>query len=150
MIVLIWSWFQLLSPDTQNTALAQAIAVECDAAKPLWPGDVYGERCASLMTAIAFRETEFRHGVRGDHGASRCELQIQDDARVEDDPFTCVRVGIQRVRESMALCPKGNELCIYAAGPRGLKEAAQVTETISRDRMALAKWLRANGMRGNK
>jgi len=138
---LVWAWMRLLEPDTQNVELASAIAAVCEVGKPLHRGDVFGERCAATLVAIAFRESGFHHGKVGDHGRSKCEFQIQGAPGVETNRLLCATIAKARVRESMAICQKGNELCLYAAGPRGLDVAREKTEAITRDRFALAKWL---------
>lgn len=145
---IVWAWMRLLSPDTQNVELADAIAAVGEVGKPLYRGDVFGERCAATLTAIAFRESGFEHGKRGDHGNARCEFQLWAAPGVESNRLLCATVAKSRVRESMAICQKGNELCLYAAGPRGLDVAREKTEAITRDRFALAKWLLQN--RGSK
>jgi len=134
----------MLAPDTQNVELADAIAAVCEVGKPLHRGDVFGEQCAATLTAIAFRESEFTHGKVGDHGNARCEFQLWSAPGVETNRLLCATVAKSRVRESMMICQKGNELCLYAAGPRGLTVAREKTEAITRDRFALAKWLMQN------
>lgn len=138
----------MLAPDTQNVELADAIAAVCEVGKPLHRGDVFGERCAATLTAIAFRESTFVHGKVGDHGNARCEFQLWAAPGVETNRLLCATVAKSRVRESMMICQKGNELCLYAAGPRGLDVAREKTEAITRDRFALAKWLLTNSRKG--
>lgn len=145
---IVWAWMRMLAPDTQNVELADAIAAVCEVGKPLHRGDVFGEHCAATLTAIAFRESTFVHGKVGDHGNARCEFQLWAAPGVETNRLLCATVAKSRVRESMMICQKGNELCLYAAGPRGLDVAREKTEQITRDRFALAKWLMAN--RGSK
>lgn len=145
---IVWAWMRLLAPDTQNVELADAIAAVCEVGKPLHRGDVFGEHCAATLTAIAFRESTFVHGKVGDHGNARCEFQLWAAPGVETNRLLCATVAKSRVRESMMICQKGNELCLYAAGPRGLDVAREKTEAITRDRFALAKWLLTNSRKG--
>lgn len=132
-------WFALLAPQRDATRLAEAI--DRNLTTPLFVGDETRVRSAALLTAIAFRESSLNEKAVGDHGKALCAFQLWAVPEANDDIDLCVSVAIERIRESMKLCPRGNELCLYAAGPRGLTTAADKTRRITSDRFNLAKWL---------
>ncbi len=129
LATLVLFWFRSLAPAVENDELGIEIA-EASIVSPL-PGET-SEGTAAILTAIAFYESGFRHGVRGDNGRARCEMQLWSAPGAEDDRATCVRVALARVRESMLICGKGNPLGIYASGPKGCRSDAAKRVSVSR------------------
>lgn len=139
LVSILFLWFGLLAPQRDTTRLAEAI--DRNLTTPLFVGDDDRIRSAALLASIAFRESSLDEKAVGDHGKALCAFQLWAVPEANDDIDLCVSVAIERIRESMKLCPRGNELCLYAAGPRGLTTAADKTRRITSDRFNLAKWL---------
>jgi hypothetical protein len=123
-----------LAPGRDHVELATAIAHVVDSEKALFLADNDHRRTASLVVAIAFRESSFRMNAKSatnDH----CALQINGHPELAGDPEGCVRIGLSMLRESMRVCP-AHPIAFYAAGPSGCSDAR--AQRISRDRMAIA------------
>lgn len=129
-----------LSPGRYHAPLAIAIARAVDAEPAIFRGDEDKHRTAALMVAVAFRESSFRADIVGDHGHAVCAFQIYDGPKLLlTDTDACAREGLRMLRESAKVDPT-NPVAFYARGPRFRSEKAQ---SISRDRMNLAKWVKA-------
>lgn len=103
-------------------ALAEAIA----ASDATWDE-------ATLLAAIAYRESSYRLRAVGDHGRSLCAYQLQGAPReVLTDAALCTRIALHSLRASARLCPS-TPLAAYAGAPCG----SLVAGRISRDRDAL-------------
>lgn len=131
-----------LQPNVDHAELSQAIATVVDAERPLFRDDVDRRRTAALVVAVAFRESSFVANAVGDHGRSFCAFQIHRSSggspALLDDPEACVRTGVAMLRTSLRVCPS-HPIAWYARGPRGC--AMPRAQRISRDRVALARWL---------
>jgi hypothetical protein len=126
-----------LAPGRDHSELGTAIAKVVLEEPPLFKGDESRIRTASLMTAIAFRESSFRNAAIGDHGHALCAFQLWDTPRdVLTDPELCTRIALQRMRQSIRACGLDNALGIYAAGPEGC--SSPHAKRISNDRMSIA------------
>ena len=140
LATIVWFWFTLLEPKTENDELAIAIATVVSEMPPLYANDPFRYREAATLTSIAWYESNFRHGVTGDHGNAHCEFQLWNAPKdVDDDRTLCVGLALERVRESMRLCPKDRPLCMYVSGPKGLH--SDRAKVVSDSRMATAKYL---------
>jgi len=129
----------LLAPSRDHAALGGVIAARVDAERPLFVDDADKRRTASLMVAIAFRESSLANGAIGDQGRSFCAYQINQGsggtrALTYDIPL-CVAAGFAMLRASMRACPSF-PVAVYAVGPAGC--SSQAGQRISRDRMWLA------------
>lgn len=156
-----------VAPGRDHTTLGTAIANVVEAEAPLFRGDHDFRRTESLIVAIAFREGSLLLSVEGDHDCKRrddakrcvekgaprsfCTMQIHDSsggsAALNADPEACIRTGLGMVRRSMRACSLV-PLAWYAVG--GPPERACVSaygEKISRDRIALAKWIHGEAVR---
>lgn len=129
LATLVLLWMRLLQPNHANEELGIEIA-EAASAAPL-QGETR-ERTAAILTSIAWYESGFRHGVRGDKGRARCEFQLWNAPEAENDRRACARIALERVRESIRICGKSNPLGIYASGPRGCKSEAAKRVSASR------------------
>lgn len=128
----------LLSPGRMHARLAIAIANAVDAGPAIFQGDADKRRTAALMVAVAFRESSLRADAVGDSGHAVCAFQIYDGPKsLLVDTDACAREGLRMLRESAKVDPS-NPVAFYARGPRYRSEKAQ---SISRDRMNLAKWV---------
>lgn len=131
-----------LSPDRDHTELGGAIAKVVEAERPLFADDGDRRRTASLVVAVAFRESSFVADAIGDHGRSFCAMQIHrssgGSAALLADAEACVRLGLSMLRTSLRVCPSA-PIAWYAAGPKGCTSAR--AQRISRDRVALAQRL---------
>lgn len=127
----------LLAPTRDHRTNAAAIATAIAAEPALFKDDASKLKTAALIVAVAFRESSFRNDVTSKtHDA--CMMQINRRPELAEDPVTCVRVGITMLRESMRMCP-AHPIAFYAEGPRGCDSPR--AQRISRDRIALAKWV---------
>lgn len=97
------------------------------AEEPIFVGRDGARRTAILMASVASLESYYRADVddfrvRGDHGRSWGLMQVQP--RVGErctDRVTCLRIGRERIRESMGYCRRtGDPLALYVSGPRCL------------------------------
>lgn len=105
------------TPDTD--ALAAAIMAEART----WDE-------ATLAAAVVFREASNRLYIVGDQGRALCAMQLHHaPLAVLTDARLCVRIGLQRLRASAALCP-AQPLAAYA----GARCGSAVAGRISRDR----------------
>lgn len=129
----------LLAPDRDHDELAGAIARVVDAELPLFANDTNKRRTASVVVAVAFRESSLRVGAVGDHGRSFCAMQVHvssgGSAELLVDADACVRKGFSMLRTSLRVCPRF-PIAWYAAGPNGCSSGH--AQRISLDRMALA------------
>ena len=145
MIALVLSLMAILSDGKQLPApqdvepIARAIAGVVESQPPLFHGKGGKDRTAALLVAIAWRESAFRLGAIGDHGASKCAMQIMGGS---DDLLTnaaeCVGQAYAQLAWSVRYCPD-SPVAGYAGGPGAcLREKPR---KISADRMQLAKWV---------
>lgn len=133
----------LLAPNRDHSVLGEAIAARVEVEAPLFKDDAEKERTAAYLVAIAFRESSLRLDVVGDHGRSFCAFQVHQSSggspRLLNDADACVGAAFAMLRTSMKVCP-AHPLAWYASGPGGCENAR--AQRISRDRFALAAWLR--------
>ena len=128
----------VLAPQRDTTDLAMAITTVVESEPPLFAHDESRVKTASLVVAVAFRESSFRNDAVGDHGRARCAFQLWDTSdEVLSDPEMCTRIAMSRLRESLQACGPRNMLGIYAAGPRGC--VSEHAKRISADRLWLAR-----------
>jgi hypothetical protein len=129
-----------LSPGRYHAPLAIAIAAAVEAAPAIFQGDADKTKTAALMVAVSFRESSFTADAVGDNGHAVCAFQIYDGPKsLLTDTDACAREGLRMLRESAKVDP-ANPVAFYARGPRYRSDSAQ---SISRDRMNLAKWAKA-------
>lgn len=135
--------------------MAQAIAHVVEDERPLFTEDESREKTTALVVAVAWREGSLRESVRGDcaektaagkciaHPRSFCTMQIHassgGDESLNEDPEKCIRTGMTMLRQSMRACPE-HPIAFYAGGPAGC--GSERVQRISRDRMALAQYIR--------
>lgn len=138
LLFTILGWMSSLAPGRDHIEAATAIATVAIEQRALFADDTDRFRTASLLTAIAFRESSLRNDVTSKTGDS-CMMQVNRRPDLASDPTECVRVAVTMLRESMRMCPD-HPLSLYAEGPRGCTSSR--AQRISRDRMALASRLR--------
>lgn len=109
-------------------SIAQDVEGVVEEVKPLFGGPKGKLRTALLVLSIASYESgEFREDVdntdgTGDHGNAHCIMQIEyplRDGETMKDRKDCIRIGIERARESMKACPNSrleDKLSVYARG----------------------------------
>lgn len=112
-------YYQEIARDVANVALDETEA-------PVFDGDHAREKTALLLLAIARYESGgFARAVDvgqklGDGGKSHCLMQVQlRPGEAIPTREACVRLGLARVRESMALCRSsapGDRLGGYVRG----------------------------------
>ena len=140
VVLLILGWMQSLAPGRDHAAVATDIAAVVLEEPPLFRDDEDRVKTASFLTAIAFRESSFKKDAVGDHGNARCLMQLWNaPVEVMTDARLCVRIGMQRLRESMRACGGENPLGTYAAGVGGC--TSEKARRISTDRLWLARRL---------
>lgn len=130
----------LLAPKRDHAELGKAIAAVVESEEPLFKDDAGKKRTAAFVVAVAFRESSFRNDVvskTNDH----CAMQVHGRPELAKDAGACVKTAMTMLRESFKMCPV-HPLAFYAEGPAGC--ASERAQRISRDRMALAKWIAAN------
>lgn len=126
-----------LAPHSDHVELGTAIADVVDARAPLFKNDADRRRTASLLVAVAWRESTFRLDAIGDHGRARCAFQLWSAPKeVLTDAHLCTSIAFDRLRESFRICGPSNMLGIYAAGSNGCSMPR--AKHISADRSALA------------
>lgn len=131
-----------LAPGRDHSRLGNAIAREVSRVDALFADDADRRRTASLVIAVAFRESSFIHDAVGDKGQSFCAMQIHRSSggtpELLEDTDACIRTAMTLLRTSIRVC-RPHPIAWYASGPSGCtNERAQ---RISRDRMALARSL---------
>ncbi|MBX3199071.1 MAG: hypothetical protein KF850_26210 [Labilithrix sp.] len=131
-----------LAPGRDHSELGGAIARAVDSNKPLFAKDDDRRRTASLLVAVAFRESTFIADAVGDKGKSFCAFQIHRSAggtpALLTDADACVQSGLTMLRTSLRVCPS-YPVAWYASGPIGCTNTR--AQRISRDRMNLAAYL---------
>lgn len=138
----------LLAPQRDHSVLDAAIAARVEMEAPLFANDSDKRKTAAYLVAVAFRESSLQLDAVGDHGQSLCAFQIGRSSggtvAMLTDADACVAKGFAMLRTSMRLCP-AFPLAWYAAGGDGAKACASVhAQRLSRDRIALSKWLVAH------
>lgn len=142
----VLSAMMLLAPGRAAETLqpvADAIADEALAAPPLFAGDDARDRTAALLVAVAFRESSFDPfavSKTGDHGL----MQANRRPDLVGDAAGSVALGLVMLRESFRMCR--DPIAFYAEGPRGCE--SDRARRISRDRIALAKWVHGKVLGG--
>ncbi len=140
LLAFVMTAMHVLAPGPDHFELATAIADEVEAAEPLFAHDEDRRRTAALVVAVAYRESTLRNDAVGDHGHSRCAMQIYDGGdELLADAHLCIRTGLAMLRIS-ARMDRLNPVAFYARGPRFASEQAK---RISRDRMVLAERVRS-------
>ena len=128
-----------LAPGRDHTELGGAIARAVLDEPALFRNDESKLKTASLLVAVAYRESSLKLDAVGDHGRSFCAYQIHESSggtkALLTDADACVRKGLSMLRESMRICP-AHPIAFYASGPGGCDNAR--AQRISRDRMAIA------------
>jgi len=142
-----------LAPSRTHDTLAGAIASRVEVENPLFKGDADRLKTASLLVAMAFRESSLKHDAVGDmrrgKPTSFCAFQIHLPAGSKtnegwtgddliEDPDKCVTVALRMLRDSMRVCP-AHPIAFYAEGPAGCTSTR--AQAISRDRLAIAQRL---------
>lgn len=73
-------------------------------------------REAALLADTAWEESRFVPNAVGDHGRALCGYQLQHaPTRVLVDLRLCTELGLERLRQSAALCPR-HPLAYYLSG----------------------------------
>ena len=121
----------ILQPNRDHSKLAAATATVIASEAPLFADDDSRIRTASLMVAVAFRESSFRDvtSATHDHGY----FQLHDRAALLGHPEAQAREALHRLRDSLAKC---SGLQAYVGGKGGCHDARATR--ISNDRLALA------------
>ena len=131
-----------LAPGRDHRELGGAIARAVDSNKPLFANDADRRRTASLLVAVAFRESTFVPDALGDNGESFCAFQIHRSSggspALLGNVDACARTGLRMLRVSLRVCPS-HPIAWYASGPIGCGNGR--AQRISRDRMNLAAYL---------
>jgi hypothetical protein len=142
-----------LAPGRSHDALSEAIVSRVEAEAPLFTGDEDKRRTASLLVAMAFRESSLRADAVGDKvngkPTSFCAFQIHlpwdrktpegwSGEELLADPQKCVTTAMRMIRASMKVC-SAHPLAWYASGPAGCESPR--AQRISRDRLAIAQHL---------
>lgn len=118
-VLIITLAMRLLAWTADVDALAAATATEAR---------TWGE--VTFVIGMAYREGSNRLGVVGDQGRALCTMQLHHAPRaVLTDARLCIRIGLERLRASRALCPSA-PLAAYAGARCGSEHA----DRISRDR----------------
>jgi hypothetical protein len=141
-MTLFWTvlaWMTLLVPSEnplyRHGALATAIVEVLERDGPLFKADPDLRRTASLLVAVAYRESTLDPAAIGDGGHSVCAFQIYDGPKqLLDDPFACTRTAHRMLKESIRI-DRAHPLAFYARGPRYQTPSARL---ISDDRIRLA------------
>lgn len=128
------TWVPPGSADTvRYEAIAEDIA-NVAAEAPVFPSTDGTARTALLMAAIASYESTFRADidgfkVKGDHGRSKGLMQVWlRPGEACDDRLACLRVGRERIRESLTACaalPFNERLGVYTMGKCGANPASR-------------------------
>jgi hypothetical protein len=127
LFYIILTWMNFLVPNVPHGELAWAVAINARSTEE-----------ASVITAVAFRESTLQLDAIGDHGRSVCAMQIHDGSReLLTDAIECVHVGAMMLRESRRQDRKF-PIAFYARGPNYQRADAR---QLSNDRMAVAKRL---------
>lgn len=124
----------LLAPERDHLEVGLAVARVVTSEPPLFPGDADRRRTASLVIAVAWRESDLQNDARSATD-DYCVMQIHRRPDLASDVEECVRVGLAMLRASIAACPSF-PIAEYAEGPRGCSSAR--AQRISRDRIAIA------------
>lgn len=135
---------EFLAPGRDHSEIGGAIARRVDAETALFREDADKRRTASVLVAIAFRESSLRLDAIGDKGTSFCSFQIHRSSggtrAMLTDADLCVGRAFEILRTSVRVC-REHPIAFYAEGPRGCSSPR--AQRISRDRMVLAARLRA-------
>lgn len=133
-----------LVPNADHSELGGAIARRVDAEPSLFREDSDKRKTASVLVAVAYRESSLRLDVVGDKGTSFCGFQIHRSSggtrAMLTDADLCVGRAFEILRTSVRVC-REHPVAFYAEGPRGCTSPR--AQRISRDRMAIAMRLRA-------
>lgn len=128
-----------LNPVPASPEIADAIADTVASEGTLFEGRDGSAKSIALMTAIAYRESNFDNHAIGDHGASVCWGQVLNGARsLGDDVRACAR-EVHRILKWSVWHSRAFPVASYARGPEGPR--MKRGQELSNDRMALAKWL---------
>lgn len=128
-----------LNPVPASPEIADAIADAVAGEGALFEGRDGSAKTIALMTAIAYRESNFDNHAIGDHGASVCWGQVLNGAKsLGEDVRACAR-EVHRILKWSVWHSKRWPVAGYARGVPG-PEMRRGRE-LSDDRMALAKWL---------
>lgn len=136
LLILIATLVAIFSPRGHHSLFVTTVAAVLDGSAPLFADDADKSKTASLLVAVAFRESSFDIAARSKTGDS-CWFQIHGRDDLAEKPEECTRVALTMLRESMRMCPD-HPLAFYAEGPNGCTSAR--AQRISADRMALARW----------
>lgn len=128
-----------LNPVPASPEIADAIADTVASEGTLFEGRDGSAKSIALMTAIAYRESNFDNHAIGDHGASVCWGQVLNGARsLGDDVRACAR-EVHRILKWSVWHSRRWPVAGYARGPNGpdMRRGRELSD----DRMALARWL---------
>jgi len=129
-----------LAPGRDHRDVAVRMASVIAEERPLFHDDADRIRTASLVCAVAWRESSFRVDAIGDEGRAFGLYQLWHAPRqVLSDVELATRLAMQRLRESMRIGGSENPLGLYAAGPRHWDSPK--ARRISADRLHIAKRL---------
>lgn len=137
LIILIATLVELLSPRADHSLFITAASTVLHNEAPLFANDSRKLKTAAFVAAVAYRESNFNFQAKSKTN-DYCAMQINGRPDLAEKPEECIKVGVTMLRESMRMCPDF-PLAFYASGPKGCTDAR--AQRISRDRMALAKWV---------
>lgn len=99
--------------DDARAASVEIARVVTEATRPLFKTR---ELDAAILLTTAFAEARFVHDAIGDGGGALCMFQLHDAPRsVLTDVAECTRIGYERVRLSVRMCPSA-PLAQYIGG----------------------------------
>jgi hypothetical protein len=111
---------------TRYASIAQDVEDVVKETKPVFDGPFARVRTALVVLAIASYESggyrEDIDNTKRTGGNAHCIMQIEfplRDGEVMRDRKDCIRIGLERARESMAACPRYpvlDQLAVYARG----------------------------------
>lgn len=147
MLHTILFWMALVSGGKTDLSLAMATDQVVAEEPPIFPGDVSKAKSAAIVIVTMWQESRFDNGAIGDHGNSRCAMQIWGGPKsLLTDPVACVRTGHRMLRESVRVDPR-HPIAWYAGGGPGWR--SNEARRISADRMNLTEWLLTKRLGGN-
>lgn len=128
-----------LNPLPASPEIADAIADTVASDGALFEGRDGSAKSIALMTAIAYRESNFDNHAIGDSSRSVCFGQVLNGARtLLDDAHACAR-EVHRILKWSVWHSRRWPVAGYARGPNGpdMRRGRELSD----DRMALARWL---------
>lgn len=139
---LVCAWLLALS-GACDLDLASAIADGVVEAAPLWSDDTSKVRTATLVVAVAWRESKFDQSARSATN-DFCVMQVHNRPDLGGNLRECIRVGLEALRWSSRVCA-AHPVAAYVAGVAGCSD--ERAKRMSRDRVWLAAQLTRGGVK---